>query len=109
MHDPGEIDEPAFLSREGDPAMFDREKKPASASGALVWWEGRWPENGVNDLAGLEVWLAARLDEFVLCRQTMPGSIRWMDEALGRQAITNAIRFLNLRRRTAGTPCDGKA
>lgn len=80
-----------FLSREDD--EFLGQPRPERESGP-PWWEGHWPQAGLNDLAGLGEWVEGRLNELIFWTQSSMEELREIGLLLGLQALRNAERFL---------------
>src|SRR4051812_37641408 len=54
-----------------DPGLYDPEDEAAIQHGLREepegpdWWEGRWPEGGINSLDDLRKWVEERLNDFI--------------------------------------------
>lgn len=82
---------PCDLTPEDDPSMLDSPIVWAVGPG---WWDGRWPQGGINSLTDLENWLNDRLEEMIWqyqnYRQTLGSGVLM----LGRQTVENVTRYL---------------
>jgi hypothetical protein len=93
-------DEPCFLTSE-DKSMRDQPMVPPEPG--PLWWEGRWPKEGVNSLAALERYVDSRLNDIISIGWSGSEFLRKLNVLLGHQAAKNAVRWLN--RHNATDPC----
>lgn len=60
-----------------------------------AWWEGWWPDGGINSLDDLEQWVDDRLNEMISLNWHSPKTLGDIAKMVGRQAVRNAIRYLD--------------
>jgi hypothetical protein len=85
--DHDEPEEPCFLAYEDAPHLF----QPPPERGP-TWWDGRWPPGGIRSLEDLEAYVRGRLGETISLYRS--SGLRELALGLGRQAISNATRYL---------------
>jgi hypothetical protein len=86
-----EPQEPCALTPEDDPSMLD---PPIVWPVGPGWWDGRWPQGGINSLADLEGWVNARLEEMIWQYQNYRQTLGSGALMLGRQTVENTTRYL---------------
>jgi hypothetical protein len=86
-----EPEEPCCLTPEDNPSMLD---PPIVWPVGPGWWDGRWPEGGINSLADLERWVDSRVEEMIFHYQSYRQTLGSGALMLGRQTVENVTRYL---------------
>lgn len=85
--------ESAFLTPEDDFATLG--PPMACPTSRPHWWEGLWPEHGINSMADLGRYVESRLNGLISLVWSAQSPRRDIGESFGGQAARNAVRWLN--------------